>query len=205
MAGHTDPGDPHFDYANGILHNVRGFTEQGKLDKYERRHSAVAIYDLELNPVRGRFDQAHLQAIHRRIFEKVYPWAGELRQVNIARPASYPFALIQFMQQNLDQTFASLASEGYLKALGVASFADRAAFYLGELNSLHPFREGNGRTLREFIRELAAEAGLRMDWSHVTQEQMYEASSLSHNLGKRSSLATVIRAALGPTRTRPKP
>jgi cell filamentation protein len=205
MTGHSDQGDPHFDYANGILRNVRGFTEQGKLDKHERRHSAVAIYDLELNPVRGKFDQAHLQAIHRRIFEKVYPWAGELRQVNIARPGSYPFALVQFMQVNLDRTFASLASEGRLKTLSLASFADRAAFYMGELNTLHPFREGNGRTLREFIRELAAEAGFKIDWSRVTQEQMYEASSLSHNLGKSSGLAAVIRSALDSPQTRPKP
>jgi fido (protein-threonine AMPylation protein) len=101
MKGPPRQSDPHFDHANGILRNLRGFTNQSQLDRFERRCSAAAIYDLELNPVRGEFDQAHLQAIHRRIFEKVYPWAGELRQTNIARPASYPFALIQSCNRTL--------------------------------------------------------------------------------------------------------
>jgi cell filamentation protein len=198
MRGNPHAGDPHFDDAKGILFNLRGFTDQARLDRFERRRALMALVDLEMNPVRGRFNQAHLQAIHRRIFGKVYPWAGELRQVNISRPASYPFALIQFMQSNLDQTFEKLASEEHLKALDVKSFVDRAAFYLGRLNSLHPFREGNGRTQREFIRELAVEAGYRLDWSQVTQKQMYDASSLNHNLGKNGGLAEAIRQALDP-------
>ena len=190
--------DPHFDSVNGILRNLRGFTDQAHLDRFERRQSFAALIDLELNPVRGSFDQAHLQAIHRRIFEKVYPWAGELRRVNISRPASYPFTLIPFLQRNLDEVFAKLASEGHLQALATVAFVDRNAVYLGALNTLHPFREGNGRTQREFIRELAQEAGHILDWSRVAQKQMVEASILSHNLGQRSGLAAVIRSALIP-------
>jgi cell filamentation protein len=200
MQGKPDAIDPHFDSANGILRNLRGFTEPRQLDRFERRQALKALIDLAINPVRGNFDQIHLQAIHKRIFAQVYPWARELRRVNIARPASYPFALIQFMQRNLDRTFAQLDAEGHLNRLGVTGFVDRAAFYLGELNTLHPFREGNGRTQREFIRELALEAGYRLNWSLVSQKQMYEASSLSHNLGKTSALADIIRAALGRTK-----
>ena len=189
--------DPHVERSSGVLRNLKGITEQSRLDKYERRFSAVALYELQLNPVRGNFDQAHLQAIHKRIFEKVYPWAGELRLANIARPASYPFTLVPFLQRNLDRTFSLLGAEGHLKGLDAGSFVDRAAFFLGALNTLHPFREGNGRTQREFIRELALEAGYSLNWSLVTQEQMYEASSLSHNLGRTSALGDIIRAALG--------
>jgi len=125
--------------------------------------------------------------------------------VNISRPASYPFTLIQFLQRNLDERFARLASEGYLKALGAGAFADRAASYLGALNTLHPFREGNGRTQREFIRGLALEAGHKLDWSRVTPKQMVEASILSHNLGRNSELAAVIRLALEPVSREWKP
>ncbi|MGD0733141.1 MAG: Fic family protein [Terracidiphilus sp.] len=197
MQGKPAVTDPHFDSANGVLLNLRGFTERRQLDRFERRQALKALIDLAINPVRGNFDQSHLQAIHKRIFGQVYPWAGELRRVNIARQGSYPFALVQFLQKNLDSMFGRLASEGHLKALGVRSFVERAAFYLGELNTLHPFREGNGRTQREFIRELALVAGYRLNWSLVTQEQMYEASSLSHNLGKTTALANVVGAALG--------
>jgi cell filamentation protein len=197
MKDKPNEGDPCFDNTSGVFRNLKGFTEQSKLDKYERRCSAVALYELELNPVCGNFDQAHLQAIHERIFEKVYPWAGELRTVNIARPASYPFTLIPFLQRELDRTFETLASEGHLKGFGTDMFVSRAGFYLGELNTLHSFRDGNGRAQREFFRELALEAGYRLNWSLVTQKQMYEASSLSHNLGKTTALAALIRAAIG--------
>ena len=197
MKGEPNAIDPHFDSANGVLRNLRGLTDPRQLDRFEGRQAFKALIDLTINPVFGNFDQVHLQAIHQRIFAQVYPWAGELRRVNIARKGSYPFALVQFLQRNLDKLFSQLASEGHLKGLGVRSFVDRAAFYLGELNTLHPFREGNGRTQREFIRELALEAGYKLNWSLVTQKQMYEASSLSHNLGRTSALAEVILAALG--------
>jgi cell filamentation protein len=198
--GNPNADDPHVDSSSGVLRNLKGFVDQRKLDNFERREAAIAIYDLELDPVRGNFDQAHLQAIHKRIFAQVYPWAGELRRVNITRQGSYPFALVQFLQRNLDSFFSELASEGHLKSLGVRSFVDRAGFYLGELNTLHPFREGNGRTQREFIRELALEAGHTLDWSRVSRKQVYEASALSHNLGKSAALAGVIQLALLPRR-----
>lgn len=197
MKGEPKNADPQFDSVNGVLLNLHGFTEQRQLDRFEKTQTLRALVDLSINPVRGMFDQSHLQAIHKRIFENVYPWAGELRRVNFARQGSYPFALMQFLKRNLDSTFRQLASEGHLKGLGVHPFIDRAAFYLGELNTLHPFREGNGRTQREFIRELALEAGYALDWSKVSQKRMYEASALSHNLGKSAALAEVIRAALG--------
>jgi cell filamentation protein len=109
--------------------------------------------------------------------------------------------LVQFLERNLEATFAKLKSERYLKGLNPGEFVERAAFYLGELNSLHPFREGNGRTQREFIRELAVEAGFNLDWSRITQKQMYDASALSHNLGKNAALAGLLRSALYPIST----
>ena len=195
---HPTGPDPHWDYANGILKNVRGLTDHEKLDKLERAQAFKALSRLEEVPVRGSFDKAHLQEIHRRIFESVYPWAGELRQINFSRAASYPFAMVQFMQGNIDKTFAELASENHLKGLDAEAFAGRAGHYLGELNTLHAFREGNGRTQREFIRELAAEAGHHINWARVSREQMYEASSQSHNQGNNAGLTAVIRASIEP-------
>jgi cell filamentation protein len=80
--------------------------------------------------------------------------------------------------------------------LDVHTFSIRAGYYLGELNTIHPFREGNGRAQREFIRELAAEAGYRINWARVTREQMFDASVESHNLGKNAALAALIYKAI---------
>ena len=190
--------DPHFDYEHGILKNLQGFTDQKKLDKFERIQATKAILNLRGNPVRGCFDSAHLKEIHARIFKNIYPWAGEFRQVNMHRPAGYPFAVVQFMDKNLKNTFAKLAAENHLQGLDSNAFASRAAYYLGELNSIHPFREGNGRTQREFIRELSAEAGYRINWNRVTRKQMVDASIESHNLGRNTAFAALIGSAIEP-------
>jgi cell filamentation protein len=118
------------------------------------------------------------------------------------RPASYPFGVVQFMEKSLDNAFANQAAETHLKGLAADAFARRAAFYLGELNSIHPFREGNGRTQREFIRQLAAEAGHRINWGRVTREQIYDASIESHNLWRNAGFAALIALAIVPNRRR---
>jgi cell filamentation protein len=199
--GSPSSSDPHFDYKHDILRNVPGFTDQTKLDTFERKGTAKAILNLQVDPVRGRFDSAHLRQIHARIFGNIYPWAGQFRQVNIRRAASYPFAVVQFLEKNLDSTLVNLAAENHLKDLDADAFARRAAYYLGELNSIHPFREGNGRAQREFIRQLGAEAGHSINWSRVNREQMYNASIESHNLGKNAAFAAVVRCAIEPPRS----
>jgi cell filamentation protein len=188
--------DPHYDYQHNILKNLPGFTDPILLDSFERVEAAEEIFDLQEYPVDGSFDSAHLKEIHTRIFQNIYPWAGEFRQVNLRRSASYYFAMVQFMETNLKNTLAKLSAENHLKGLDTAAFASRAGYYLGELNTIHPFREGNGRTQREFIRELAAEAGLRINWNRVTRAQMVDASIESHNLGKNDAFAALIASAI---------
>ena len=188
--------DPHFDYEHGILRNVPGLTDQAKLDRFEAAEAAEALVRLHVNPIKGAYESAHLKKIHARIFQNIYPWAGEFRRVNMHRAASYPFAVVQFMEQNLDHALAQLAGENHLRGLDARAFAGRAAYYLGELNSIHPFREGNGRTQRELIRELAAEVGHRINWGRVTRKQMYDASIESHNLGRNAAFAALIALAI---------
>jgi len=190
--------DPQYDYDHGVLRNLPGLIDQEKLDRFEAAEAAEALIRLAINPVKGNFDSAHLKEIHARIFRNIYPWAGEFRQVNMHRRASYPFAVVQFMEVNLNSTFAKLAAEGRLTGLDATVFSSRAAYYLGELNTIHPFRDGNGRAQREFIRELAAQAGYRINWNRVTSEQMYSASIESHNLGKNSAFAALISSAIEP-------
>src|SRR6266567_4146224 len=87
---------------------------------------------------------------------------------------------------NLEKTFEVLKSERYLSGADLKRFANRGAYYLGEINAVHPFREGNGRAQREFIRQLAVRDGYELDGTRVSQEQMTEASRQSirvHNAG----------------------
>ena len=77
------------------------------------------------------------------------------------------------------QRLGELQRERYLSGCDLKRLANRGAYYLGEINAVHPFREGNGRTQREFIRQLAIRNGYELDWSRVTREQMIEASKQS--------------------------
>jgi cell filamentation protein len=103
-----------------------------------------------------------------------------------------------FLDSYLTRVLSSLATEKHLRGLGLASFAQRAGYYLGELNAAHPFREGNGRTQREFIRELGLRAGFSVDWTNTTTEQMTEASRVSFETGKSSTLAQLILVSSSP-------
>src|ERR1700739_4774285 len=195
MAKAPTGDDPFFDYKNNILKNVPGYTDQAKLDKFERHTTAASAVELELNPVRGSFDRAHFQQIHRELFQEVYPWAGELRPTDLQRPGYPPFVRKEFVAVTLDNTLAALAAEKHLKGLNEETFSARAAFYFGEINHIHPYREGNGRSQREFFREIAAEAGYRLNWSRVKPSLMYEASIQSHQHRDNSGFIAVIRSS----------
>ena len=77
-----------------------------------------------------------------------------------------------------------------------ANFIDGAACFIGELKAAHPFREGNGRTQREFIRQLGLKAGHYIDWRSTTAEKMSQASRLSHLSGESSLFASLIRSCI---------
>jgi cell filamentation protein len=67
---------------------------------------------------------------------------------------------------------------------------------MGELNAIHPFREGNGRTQREFIAQLAVRNGYALDWTRIQRNEMYDASHMSFQRGNNSGLEAVLRKAL---------
>ncbi|WP_212590921.1 hypothetical protein [Bordetella genomosp. 5] len=82
--------------------------------------------------------------------------------------------------------------ESLLKGLDSTAFSTRAGEILGELNVLHTFREGNGRSVREYIGQLARGAGYGIDWQAVTREEMIEASIRAYH-GDSGDLARLIR------------
>ena len=76
------------------------------------------------------------------------------------------------------------------------AFAQRAGFYMGEINAIHPFRDGNGRAQRDFIRGLGVQAGFVIDCTKVTPELMMAASTDSFVTGDSSGLAALIQLCM---------
>ena len=181
---------------HGVLRNKLGITDQALLTEVAAEFAYIRVAELTIRPLRSHFDAAHLRAIHRHIFQDVFPWAGEFRTVRTSRSDSFGFPPPVFIVQSLDGIFAKLASEDHLKALHADRFSERAAFYLGEINAVHAFRDGNGRAQREFLRTLALHAGHRLVWTGLTQSENDDASRLSFAKGDHSAFAAILRARL---------
>ena len=187
--------DPYLEQDNTCPSNRFGLTDSVELQRRETPLALRRLLELSVRPIEATFDTEHLQAIHRYIFQDVYSWAGEIRSVGISKPGT-SFPPPQFLRRTLVNLFFQLASEGVLRNLPPSIFARRAAYYLGEINAIHPFREGNGRAQREFIRQLAAHAGHRLIWTGCTQAQMISASSLSFLRKDYSGLEEILNNAL---------
>ncbi len=187
----ANPNDPYIDPSSGILRNRLGITNAKELERLEADFAALASYKLDREPPSGKFDLPHLQLIHQRLFGDVYAWAGELRQVDITK-GSTRFAYAEKIEYAGNKLFEQLADEKYLVGLNAEAFSDRAGFYLGEINVLHPFREGNGRAQREFIGQLAHEAGYHINWSAMSRDAVMQASILAYH-STHTALATIIR------------
>ena len=181
--------------SSDVPDNRFGLTVLADLQRRETPLALRRLLELQQEPIAGNFDTEHLRAIHRYIFQDVYDWAGELRAVNIAK-AQAIFPPPQFLKSSLDALFAELARESCLRLLPPSAWPHRAAYFLGEINAVHPFREGNGRTQREFIRELALAAGHRLVWASLTQEEMIRASQLSFVRKDYSALERILAGAL---------
>lgn len=97
--------------------------------------------------------------------------------VEIAR--SEPFCLARHIEAYSAEVFGALAKQRHLRGLSRVAFVERLTHYLAEVNAIHPFREGNGRTQRAFFRQLSREAGWLLDWSGLDADENDAASMAS--------------------------
>lgn len=141
----------------------------------ERALTVLRFADLENQAIPGNLDLAHLQQIHRFLFQDVYDWAGKLRTVNIAKGSL--FCNWNYIVSGSKPIFDRLKPENYLIGTTPEGICDKLAYYLGEINVIHPFREGNGRAQRGFIQYLACTAGYHVDFTSISSNEMIEASA----------------------------
>lgn len=187
--------DPYTDPATGVLHNRLGITDPIRLSQAEAGLTHAALADLAVRGLPGSYDLTHLCGFHREIFGDLYPWAGEIRTVTIAR--TEPFCLPQHIESYAGEVFAALADERYLGGLDRDALLNRLTHYFAEVNAIHPFREGNGRTQRAFFRQLSRTAGWRLDWSALTptaNEAASKSSLRGDNQPLRNLLAALVSA-----------
>lgn len=167
--------DKEYCYENtDVLINKLGIRDNEQLHAAERKLASIKISDICVVPVKGNFDLKHLQSIHKAIFLDIYSWAGKIRNVDIAK--SNLFCRAQFIDSYSKEIFGRLKQDKYLIGMDKRQAIEKLAEYMGDINALHPFREGNGRTQRQFIMYLAKATGINLDFSKTDADQMMNAS-----------------------------
>lgn len=166
---------------SSVLRNKLNITNEHDLSVAEREISSLRIMEIESEPLKGKLDFKHLKDIHYNIFKDIYEWAGQIRTVNISKGSV--FCYYENIESYADYVFNKLNEEDYLINAAKDVIYDRFSFYMSEINALHPFREGNGRSQRVFMSYLAKVAGYELNFEEITQEKMIELSSLAFNNG----------------------
>ena len=157
-----------------VLKNKLDIHDGNKLLELEKQIVLVKSYILRQNTNIYGFDKKHFVHIHKFLFEDIYPFAGKFRTENILK-GNFTFANWEYIENELDRILNELKLENYLHGYSKEKLSKRLAYYLSELNVLHPFREGNGRTIREFIRQLAYVNGYVLDLTKSTPEEIFNA------------------------------
>lgn len=163
-------------HESNVLKNKLNLRDLDVLHDAERELSMARYFDMENQGVTGDFSLEHMKSIHHYLFQDIYEWAGEIRTVDISKGTI--FCLSQFISEQFNIVYSWLKKEKFLKEIKDKSeMSEKLAYLLGEINMIHPFREGNGRTQRMYLEQLCRLNGnFEINFSYVTKDEMIQAS-----------------------------
>ncbi len=191
----TGQQDPYCYPGTDLLRNKADLRTQAALERFERM---MVRERMAQAPLAFEISDAGYKAVHGYLFQDVYDWAGQTRTAtrwNINKDGA-EFTPAPFVNVLLKRQFQIINAEQNLRGLSADEFADRAADHACQLNALHPFREGNGRTLRFFLKVLARQAGHRLDLRRIDPALWIEGSITGLQTGETETLRRSIRPAV---------
>lgn len=178
-----------------VLKNKLNLRSQNELNKFERRLSGISCIELRSKHF-SRFSFFALKLFHKELLQDIYAWAGKPRTVDISK-GNTMFCRAEFIDMAAEDIFDKLTKNNNLKGLDSKEFCVAAADLFGDLNALHPFREGNGRTIREFIFHLAKNAGYELDLNFADKSTFMQASIESAHLNN-SKIQALMEGLIKP-------
>jgi cell filamentation protein len=188
----TGTSSPYLDPATGFLRNEVSAITQQEIDLASAELLPGRLEDLAKIPIPCTGDKAHLQAIHRVLFDGVFDWAGQFRTTTDIDKLGTDFVPAVEVETAIDQVFAELAAENLLRGLPREQFIARLAHHYARLNQIHPFREGNGRTQRLFWGQVALHAGWYVDFVRMSKAANDEASRVASQEGNLEPLIAML-------------
>ncbi|GAW39761.1 Adenosine monophosphate-protein transferase VbhT [Brevundimonas sp. SH203] len=178
-----------------VLVNKLDLRDAATLDAAERSFTDLRITE-GLPKAALKPSYAAFKAIHRHLFQDLYSWAGKERAYQTGRSTVAPFARPEFIASEAEKVFARFRNQAELRDLEPDEFAAKAAELIGDLNAIHPFIEGNGRTQRLWLAVIAEKAGYEFSVLPSDQLTWYEASRQSFEAGDNGPMAALILARI---------
>lgn len=189
-------GDPYLYPGLNVMRNRLGIHQAQRLAQAAYEMTALRAATIELGPlVRGL---PHLCAIHRQLYQDIFDWAGQLREVDIYQ-GDTRFCHFAYIEKEGNALMQDLEEEGYLVGLAHEKFVERLAHYYCEINVLHPFRLGCGLAQRIFFEQLALHAGYALSWQGIAVETWQQANQ-SGAMGDLSALQAIFQKAISEAR-----
>ena len=166
---------------SNVLINKFDIRDKEALYTAERQITALKIAQLEAEPSNGSFNLKHIKSIHKFIFSDIYSWAGQIRKGDFLIKGGSIFCRAMYIESMAADIHAKLKADNFLRGLEKAAFVNKLAFYVGEINALHPFREGNGRTQRLYFKHLCNRAGYDLEFSRTQKDLLVKADIAAFN------------------------
>lgn len=183
--------DPYCYKGSFVLKNRAGLSDPDSLEGFELEMSSIRAEEPLPD---GNFDPPHYCAIHHHLFQDVYVWAGRYRTVRTAKDGN-SFCYPEHIASQMDGLFGRFNDTAFLPGVSRTIFADAAAHFLGELNAIHAFREGNGRTQLSYLHLIGLRAGHPFDLTRVQAEPMLAAMIASFH-GRYAALEVEVQRLL---------
>lgn len=161
-----------------VLRNKLDIRDDSTLNDAEQQLSAVAAVTIEFSP--PPYSLASLQKIHRTLFSDLYDWAGELRTVGISKQDTR-FCQPDYMEKEAGKIFKAMAAANWFEGMSRSDLIVAVADAYSDLNVVHPFREGNGRTQRILFEHLVMNAGFEISWWGVENDEWLYANIAAYN------------------------
>ena len=170
MAYSLNPSSDNCYEGTTCLINKLGIRDEEKLAEIEAQITFAKTVMLEENPIIGDFDFEHFKRIHGFLLCDLYEWAGQIRTVDISKKRT-KFLDAASIENIATKCFAKVKN-GYFENLPFGEFAKRIAEFYNDVNYIHPFREGNGRTQRIYFRQLIRHYGYDINFADVDTDEL---------------------------------
>lgn len=162
------------------------------LENAERELTQIAVQNIEFSE--PPYDYAFLKYIHRTLFRDIYAWAGEERTIDIFKKDTR-FCTVMRIETEANKLFSKLESKKYFIGLSESELIVQAADSYSELNVLHPFRDGNGRSQRILFEQIFLYCGYSISWESISRKEWLDAN-VEGCFGRIDKMIAILRKSI---------